>query len=128
MNHARWQTKFADRRKETELDAREITQELDPYKTPAITHKLLEIDEEQLDLLTGQRADIFKGRISRTNTMPDHDDEELPEAVRSHEPILTQTNDQQAKTYDNRNEVSLQGAQSALVEGNKGLSLGDAKA
>ena len=50
MNHADWQTKLADRRKTTEGD---IKPGFDPTKSPDITAKLLELDEKQLDLLTG---------------------------------------------------------------------------
>ena len=59
MNNAQWNTKFADRKKTTHIDQYDVRKDsLD--KTPYMTRKLLEIDEQQLDLLTGQRAAIYK--------------------------------------------------------------------
>ena len=53
MNHADWQTKFADRRKTTDVHPSAVF--FDPTKAPDITAKLLELDEKQLDVLTGKR-------------------------------------------------------------------------
>ena len=53
MNHARWQANFADKRKTTEIDGAEAADLIETGSTPAITKKLLEMDEKQLDLLTG---------------------------------------------------------------------------
>ena len=60
MNHARWKAGFADRRRTTEVNSGTIIHSVDLDKTPDVTRKLLEMDEQQLDLLTGQRANIFK--------------------------------------------------------------------
>ena len=59
MNHAQWNTKFAERKKTNNIDGSDVRR--DSFdKTPYMTRKLLEIDEQQLDLLTGQRAAIYK--------------------------------------------------------------------
>ncbi len=51
MNHAAWQSRIADRRK-TDVAINE-SKSFNPDKTPEITKKLLALDEQQLDLLTG---------------------------------------------------------------------------
>ena len=43
MNHASWETKQAERAKKT--NGRQMAEAFDPTKTPAITKKLLELDE-----------------------------------------------------------------------------------
>ena len=72
MNHASWQTKQAERKK---TKGRQMQEAFDPTKTPAITEKLLEMDEQQLDMLTGQRGQIFKNEkessVGRAHTMDD---------------------------------------------------------
>ena len=56
MNHANWNSKTAGRRIANE----DMLNVIDPDETPAITKKLLQLDEAQLDRLTGKRGDIFK--------------------------------------------------------------------
>ncbi len=71
MNHAAWQSRIADRRK-TDVAINE-SKSFNPDKTPEITKKLLALDEQQLDLLTGQRADIFNSNdAARHNTQPEN--------------------------------------------------------
>ena len=93
MNHARWQANFADKRKTTEIDGAEAADLIETGSTPAITKKLLEMDEKQLDLLTGQRGEIFKSdgalsMVSRSNTLPDQVAEDANETERGpHDPL-----------------------------------------
>ena len=58
MNHASWNSKAATLAK---VKDQEVLSVLNPEKTPELTHKLLRLDEAQLDKLTGKRADIYKG-------------------------------------------------------------------
>ena len=61
MENAQWQVAFANNRKTTEVDIDEVEHQIKNVgKTPDITAQLLEMDEQQLDLLTGQRGAIFK--------------------------------------------------------------------
>ena len=60
MEHAYWQADYTEGRKRTELDVADVEGGHNPGRTPAITKKLLEIDDAQLDLLTAQRSAIFK--------------------------------------------------------------------
>jgi len=57
MNHAQFNSQFAERRRTIELNSSDL-REID-METPDITRKILAIDEQQLDLLTGKRAEIF---------------------------------------------------------------------
>lgn len=52
MNQAKWAADSAGRNKNLELDTK-VYKPQDIEKTPEITKKLLELDEQQLDLLTG---------------------------------------------------------------------------
>ena len=66
MENAQWQVAFANNRKTTEFDKDGLETGIkNAGKTPDITKRLLEMDEQQLDLLTGQRNAIFKGKESR---------------------------------------------------------------
>ena len=58
MNHASWNSKAAALSK---VPDQEVLSVLNPEKTPEMTQKLLQLDEAQLDKLTGKRADIYKG-------------------------------------------------------------------
>ena len=60
MEHAYWQADYAEGHKKTQLDVADVEGGHNPGKTPAITKKLLEMDDAQLDLLTAQRSAIFK--------------------------------------------------------------------
>ena len=70
MENAQWQVAFAQNRKTTELDMNGVESGIkNAGKTPDITKKLLAMDEQQLDLVMGQRGAIYKteqaGTVSR---------------------------------------------------------------
>ena len=61
MENAQWQVAFANNRKTTEVDMDGVETGIkNAGKTPNITKKLLEMDEQQLDLIMGERNNIFK--------------------------------------------------------------------
>ena len=63
MESAAFQANLADKTKTTDVgieNERSGGIKSHPGKTPGLTAKLLEMDEQQLDLLTGKRGAIFK--------------------------------------------------------------------
>ena len=113
MENAQWQVAFANNRKTTDVDIDDVENGIKNVgKTPDITKQLLEMDEQQLDLLTGQRSAIFKQIVdSRNNATP----------------TVTQSEVAQSEPNKKVPAVSLTGAASALKEGNSEVNLGNPK-
>ena len=113
MENAQWQVAFANNRKTTDVDIDDVENGIKNVgKTPDITKQLLEMDEQQLDLLTGQRSAIFKQiNDSRNNATPP----------------VTQSEVAQSEPNKKVAAVSLTGAASALKEGNSEINLGNPK-
>jgi len=110
MNHANWNSKTAGRK----LPNSDVMNVFDPEETPAITRKLLQLDEAQLDKLTGKRGDIFK-QPSRQPSLPEQPDT-LELVQRSQDGTGSPTKNT-SKTFDSRNrKITYSGAQSALHE------------
>ena len=102
MEHAYWQADYAEGRKKTELDVADVEGVQNPGRTPAITKKLLEMDDAQLDLLTAQRSAIFKL------------EKQSPTKLKQ---IEADTRDEQARKIEQPSGgavLSLQGAEAAL--------------
>ena len=78
MNHANWNSKTAGRRQNVDMGS-----VIHPEETPAITKKLLALDEAQLDRLTGKRGDIFKDPGSASRQVPMREREGSGEVIRS---------------------------------------------
>jgi len=110
MNHARWQSKYSNRHPTKVEDAE------DPERSPSITAKLLALDEQQLDMLTRQRAQIYyqdKAGVSRQQKVVDR-----TETLELNQSTDNNGSEAQTKTFDSRNrQVSLTAVQTALVEG-----------